>query len=155
MFLTFLSTGDEAGLHPAPSSKAVALTSDRLLISGISSRARVRAFDPGDSLVLTTLRDDAYAVYGQKLASTRCFFEPLMLHRPPSSPAAARARRAARQRRWRQRRRNGVMAVTVEIDSVGIDWLIKVARCLDERDAQDPREIGAAISRSIAVSSRN
>jgi hypothetical protein len=47
------------------------------------------------------------------------------------------------------------MAVTVEIDCVGIDWLIKVARCLDERDAQDPREIGTAISRSIAVSSRS
>jgi hypothetical protein len=61
---------------------------------------------------------------------------------------------SARQRRWRQRQRDGIMLVTVEIDAVGIEWLIKQPRTLDERDASNPHEIGAAIARAIKISSR-
>jgi hypothetical protein len=61
---------------------------------------------------------------------------------------------AERQRRWRQRQREGRIAVSVEIDAVGVQWLIAVARCLAEADAADPREIGAAVTRLIAVSAR-
>ena len=66
-----------------------------------------------------------------------------------------RERRAARQRRWRQRQRDGVIAVIVEIDGTGIDWLVRKARCLAETHAGDPREVGAAITRAIAVSSQS
>lgn len=66
-----------------------------------------------------------------------------------------RERRAARQRRWRQRQRDGVIAVMVEIDGTGIDWLVRNARCLAETHTGDPREIGAAITRAIAVSSQS
>jgi hypothetical protein len=76
-----------------------------------------------------------------------------MLQRP--SPAARRARRASRQRRWRERAKAGVMIVTVEIDDIGIDWLIRVPRTLAERDASDARAIGAAISQAIKISSRS
>jgi hypothetical protein len=77
-----------------------------------------------------------------------------MLDRPPSARERRRARRAARQRRWRQRRRDHKMAVTVEVDDLGIEWLIKTVRVLSEADADKPHEVGAAISRSIKMSSR-
>jgi hypothetical protein len=47
------------------------------------------------------------------------------------------------------------MCVTVEIDGDGIDWLIAKPQTLDERNASNRHEIGAAISRAIAISSRN
>ncbi len=69
-----------------------------------------------------------------------------MLARPPT-PAAVRACRNARQARWRQRRRDGVMVVEVEVDGAGINWLVHGPRTLDERNAGDPHEVGAAIAR--------
>ena len=69
--------------------------------------------------------------------------------------ARQRGQRAARQRRWRQRQRDGVIAVIVEIDGAGIDWLVRKVRCLAETHAGDPREVGAAITRVIAVSSQS
>jgi NaMN:DMB phosphoribosyltransferase len=47
------------------------------------------------------------------------------------------------------------MVVKVEVDALAIDWLVNTARCLDEERAMDAREIGAAITRAIAVSSRS
>ena len=41
------------------------------------------------------------------------------------------------------------MAVIVDIDDIGINWLVKRVHCLSEADADDPREIGVAISRMI------
>ena len=69
------------------------------------------------------------------------------LRDPTPTPAAIR------QRRWRQRAKAGVMVVTVEADDAGIDWLIRHPQTLNERDAGNPREVGAAIARAIEISS--
>jgi hypothetical protein len=52
------------------------------------------------------------------------------------------------------------MTFTGEIDGTGLDWLCRVARCLDARDLDDPDlrpvrdAVGRAVSASIRVSSR-
>jgi hypothetical protein len=74
---------------------------------------------------------------------------------PSPSTERERALKAARQRRWRQNARDGVMMVPVPVDGAGIDWLQRHAEVLPETDADDPREIGAAIGRMIANSARS
>jgi hypothetical protein len=52
------------------------------------------------------------------------------------------------------------MTAIIEIDAVGVDWLITQARCLDARDIegmsnrQARAAVGAAVSNMIRVSSR-
>jgi hypothetical protein len=73
-----------------------------------------------------------------------------MLERLPSR----RERRRQRKARYRQAQREGRITVSVTLDGLGIEWLIRGACCLAETDAGDRAEIGAAISRMICVSSR-
>lgn len=63
---------------------------------------------------------------------------------------------AERQRKLRRRRHEHVMLPKdVEVDDIGLDWLIKEVKCLNDEDSGDPREVGQAISRMIRNSSRN
>jgi hypothetical protein len=93
-----------------------------------------------------------------------------MLQRPPAKPSARRAPghpstrkaalKAARDRRHRQRRKLGVMTAVIEVDGIGLDWLVHSARCLDARDLDgDLRAVrtavGRAVSAMIRVSSRS
>jgi hypothetical protein len=72
-----------------------------------------------------------------------------MLERP-----SRRERRRERKARYRQAKREGRITVPVTLDDLGLEWLVRRARCLAEADAGDRAEIGAAISRMISVSSR-
>jgi hypothetical protein len=65
-----------------------------------------------------------------------------MLHRPPSSPAAARLRR------YRQRQATGRLSVTVELTQEETAKLCRL-RCLTECELEDRDRIAAAIHRLI------
>jgi hypothetical protein len=65
--------------------------------------------------------------------------------KPPSS-----ALRRARNRRHRERVRAGKLTVTVEIDELGIAWLI-ANNYLTERDASDPRTVRARVGEAVAM----
>jgi hypothetical protein len=63
--------------------------------------------------------------------------------------------------RHRARQRAGVMTAMIEVDAIGLDWLISKARCLDPRtdidgagNRQARAAVGAAITDMIRVSSR-
>jgi hypothetical protein len=75
--------------------------------------------------------------------------------RSPAEQERERALKAARQRRWREHARDGVMMVPVPVDGAGINWLRRDVGVLAEADADDPREIGAAIGRMIKNSARS
>ena len=68
-----------------------------------------------------------------------------MLERPPS--------RTARDRRYRQRQRDGVMTVMIEIDGAVVDMLARL-RWLERRDVHERAEIARAIAAMIADAAR-
>jgi hypothetical protein len=90
-----------------------------------------------------------------------------MLERPPprvsvlptpsreAANISSNLRRSRRDRfaRYRARRRNGRMAVTVELGPEVLDMLIR-AHWLEERHAGDRMAIGQAIARMLAEAAR-
>jgi hypothetical protein len=75
--------------------------------------------------------------------------------RPPQRLTGA----ARRQRAYRQRVRAGIMKVDFEIDSAGLDWLVRVhaldTRALELVDMRALRRaVGEAVTAMIKVSSR-
>ena len=68
-----------------------------------------------------------------------------MLERPPS--------RTARYRRYRQRQRDGVMTVIIEIDGAVVDMLARL-RWLERRGVHERAEIARAIAAMIAAAAR-
>jgi hypothetical protein len=80
-----------------------------------------------------------------------------MSKRPPGKGKRGKSTTPAaiRRRRYLQRIADHKIAVTVEIDETGIDWLIKEPRVLHDSMKLSRREIGDAISRMIRHSSRN
>lgn len=74
-----------------------------------------------------------------------------MLDRRTDRRHAATAR--ARKARFRQRRRDGCFVAPVEVTPAILDCLIGLDH-LRERDAADPRRVGAAIAALLADTAR-
>jgi hypothetical protein len=68
--------------------------------------------------------------------------------------------RAERDRRYRRRRRDRLMTVLLEVDDIGLDWLVRAPRTLDPRDLDGDRvkvraAVGRAVTAMIRISSRS
>ena len=70
--------------------------------------------------------------------------------KPPKETRAARLKRlqSERTRRHRQRANLGLFCARIELDALGLSWLVKI-NALSEADADNPKTVAKTAGRAV------